>query len=138
MFKKLLSILTNKNFDIFINTIFICPFLYIIEYDWEKYKIIALLLSVFILIKNIIIININYFINKNKKNKSNLINNNFSFILIYSFFKMLIKILFFYIQYKYKFFVKFNTWICGIIYFKYFIILFKKIFNLNVNIIKNK
>lgn len=138
MFKKLLSILTNKNFNIFLNTIFICPFLYIIEYNWKKYKIIALLLSVFILIKNIIIININYFINKNKKNKSNLINNNFSFILIYSFFKMLIKILFFYIQYKYKFFVKFNTWICGIIYFKYLIILFKKIFNLNVNIIKNK
>ncbi len=62
--QKIIDFLLNKKFDNIINYLFICPLLYIIQYDWEKYKIIALLISVFIFIKNILVIN---FLNLLKK-----------------------------------------------------------------------
>jgi hypothetical protein len=128
-FKKLIK---DNDFNSFINKIFIYPLLYFIQYDYEKYKILALFATVFILVKDLINIKLLGLID--------LYNfNNFKFptILIYKFSKMLISIIFFFLQYKFKSFIKYNVWIANIFYLKYFIkLLIPNDFSNNVILLK--
>lgn len=131
MKNKIINVLTNKKFDIFINTLVICPLLYIIDYDWEKYNIIALILAVFIVIKNLLLAKINYNFNKSKSeiNKSNKsFFKKVGITTLYKFCKIIIEIVFFCFQYKYKTIAKYNVWVCGLIYFNYLINFSKKYF----------
>jgi len=111
---SIINILISNKFNLFIEYIFIFPLLYLIQYDYKKYSYITLFISVFILIKHIIILNIMDLFNYKKKNK-------ISFLLIYKLVKMFICIIFFFLQYKYKFLVNYNIWISNIFYLKYFI-----------------
>ena len=109
--QKFIKLILNKKFDNIINYLLICPLLYLIQYDWEKYKIIALVIGVFIFIKNILVIN---FLNLLYKKK-------FSIVLLFKFIKMILGILFFALQYKKKFIADWNIWITNILYFNYVI-----------------
>jgi hypothetical protein len=112
----ILDILKSNNFNTFIEYIFIFPLLYLIQYNYNKFKYIALFLSVFILIKNIIILNILGLLKKKYIRKNKL-----PFLLIYKLIKMFIGIIFFFLQYKYKLLVNYNIWIANLFYLKYLI-----------------
>lgn len=112
----IIDIMTSKKFNSFIEYIFILPILYLIQYDYNKYSHITLFISVFILIKNLILMKITGLLNKNY-----LSNNKLPLVLIYKTIKMFIGIIFFFLQYKYKFAVEYNIWIANIFYLKYFI-----------------
>ena len=126
MLKKLVQILSNKYFNIIINTLVICPLLYVIQYDWKKYHIIAMILAVFILVKELLIIKIQHF---SKDITINIFNITFIFKLV----KLFLTILIFYFEYRNKTIVKYNIWIAGLIYFNYIIKYIKKIFDNNNN-----
>lgn len=111
---RIMKILKSNKFNSFIEYIFILPLMYLIQYDYEKYSFITLFLSVFILIKNILIIKISCLIDNFKQNK-------ITFQLIYKIIKMFVGIIFFFLQYKYKFLVDYNMWISNLFYLKYFI-----------------
>jgi hypothetical protein len=111
-----MKILISNKFNLFIEYIFIFPLLYLIQYDYEKYSYITLLLSVFILVKNIIIMNI-----MGLFKREYFLNNKIPLMLIYKLVKMFIGIIFFFLQYKYKFFISYNIWISNLFYLKYFI-----------------
>jgi len=130
MLKKILLIITNNNFNIFINSLLVCPLMYLIESNWEKYKMIALILTVFIILKNVLILTIQKIVKNNENTKIGI-------YYIYKYIKLILQFLFFYLQYRYKSFVKFNVWICGIYYFNNLIVLINKILKKN-NIIINK
>jgi len=131
MIKKIINILTNKNFDMFTNTLVVCPLLYVIDYDWEKYKIIALILVVFVVIKNLLLIKINYNLNKsqsetNKSNKSFF--KKIGVATLYKLCKIIIQIIYFVFQYKYKTIARYNIWVCGFVYSNYLVDFSKKYF----------
>ena len=113
---SIINILISNKFNSFIEYIFIFPLLYLIQYDYEKYSYITLFLSVFILIKNIIVIKIMGLFKKDY-----IKNNKIPFLLIYKLIKMFIGIIFFFLQYKYKFLINYNIWISNLFYLKYFI-----------------
>jgi hypothetical protein len=113
---SIMKILISNKFNSFIEYIFIFPLLYLIQYDYEKYSYITLLLSVFILVKNIIIMNI-----MGLFEREYFLNNKIPLMLIYKLVKMFIGIIFFFLQYKYKFFISYNIWISNLFYLKYFI-----------------
>jgi len=110
----IMKLLKSNKFNSFIEYIFILPLMYLIQYDYKKYSFITLFLSVFILIKNILIMKISYLTDNFKQNK-------ITFQLIYKIIKMCIGIIFFFLQYKYKFLVDYNIWISNLFYLKYFI-----------------
>lgn len=112
----IIKIITGKKFNLFIEYILILPILYLIQYDYTKYSYIALFIAAFILVKNLILIKITGLFNKNY-----LSNNKFPLVLIYKIVKMFVGIIFFFLQYKYKFAVKYNVWIANLYYLKYFI-----------------
>ena len=117
MFKiSIVKIITDKNFNLLIEYIFILPLLYLVQYDHKKYSIITLFISVFILIKNLLLMKISGLFKKEY-----LSNNPLPLVLIYKMVKMFIGIIFFFAQYKYKFAVKYNVWIANLFYLKYFI-----------------
>ena len=123
---KIIKILKSNEFNSFIEYIFILPLMYLIQYDYEKYSLITLLLSIFILIKNIIVIKLsglfeNDYLRENK----------IPFQLIYKSIKMFIGIIFFFLQYKYKFLVSYNVWISNLFYLKYFIKFITKKYSIN-------
>lgn len=130
--KSIINILSSQKFNLFIEYIFICPLLYLIQYDYNRFSYITLFLSVFILIKNIIIMKITGFFNKDY-----LENNKFPFVLIYKLVKMFIGIIFFFFQYRYKFALEYNIWIANLFYLKYFIKFLSKKYSIN-SIIKLK
>lgn len=123
---KIIKILQSKEFNSFIEYVFILPLMYLIQYDYKKYNYITLILSVFILIKNIILIKINGLFSYDylKKNK-------IPFQLIYKSIKMFLGIIFFFLQYKYKFLVSYNIWISNIFYLKYFVKFLSKKYSIN-------
>lgn len=123
---SILNILTSNNFNCFIEYIFILPLMYLIQYDYNKYKYIALFMSVFILIKNIIILNIIDLFKKNNV-KNDLIQYSFIFRLI----KMFVGIIFFFLQFKYKILINYNIWIANLFYLKYFIKFMSDKYSLN-------
>ena len=123
---SILNILTSYNFNSFIEYIFILPLMYLIQYDYNKYKYIALFMSVFILIKNIIILNLMDLFKKNNI-KNDIIQYSFIFRLI----KMFIGIIFFFLQYKYKILINYNIWIANLFYLKYFIKFMSDKYSLN-------
>ena len=86
---SIINILISNKFNSFIEYIFIFPLLYLIQYDYEKYSYITLFLSVFILIKNIIVIKIMGLFKKDY-----IKNNKIPFLLIYKLIKMFIGIIF--------------------------------------------
>lgn len=112
----IIKIITSKKFNLFIEYILILPILYLIQYDYTKYSYIALFIASFILVKNLILMKITGLFNKNY-----LSNNKFPLVLIYKIVKMFIGIMFFFLQYKYKFAIKYNVWIANLYYLKYFI-----------------
>lgn len=114
--KLIIDIITSKKFNLFIEYVFIIPVLYLIQYDHTKYSYITLFVATFILVKNLILMKITGLFNKDY-----LTNNKFPLVLIYKTIKMFIGIIFFFIQFKYKFAVKYNIWIANIFYLKYFI-----------------
>jgi hypothetical protein len=130
--KSIIDIITSKKFNLFIEYIFIFPLLYLIQYSHKKYSIIALFLAVFILVKNIILMNISGLFNKEY-----LTNNTFPLLLIYKTVKMFIGIIFLFLQYKYKFMIEYNIWIANLFYFKYFIKFISKKYSIN-SVIKLK
>jgi hypothetical protein len=123
---SILKILTSYNFNSFIEYIFILPLMYLIQYDYNKYKYIALFMSVFILIKNIIILNLMDLFKKNNI-KNDLIQYSFIFRLI----KMFVGIIFFFLQFKYKILINYNIWIANLFYLKYFIKFMSDKYSLN-------
>jgi hypothetical protein len=124
MFSKIVNLLNNKLFNKILYMGIICPFLYLIQYDWEKYCLFALLLAVFILIKNMLLFVYDYFIQKENK---------ISFLtIILKLIGGILLIPLFLLQYKYKVFIKFNVWIAGIIYFKYIIDFIDKKYNIKI------
>ena len=128
----IIDILTSNNFNSFIEYIFILPLLYLVQYNYKKYCYITLFLSVFILIKNLIVINImGLFNSEYVKNKS------LGTLLTYKLVKMFIGIIFFFFQFKYKFFINYNIWISNIFYLKYFIKFLSSKYSIN-SIIKLK
>jgi hypothetical protein len=112
----IIDIITSKKFNLFIEYVFIIPVLYLIQYDYTKYSYITLFIASFILVKNLILMKITGLFNKDY-----LTNNKFPLVLIYKTIKMFIGIIFFFLQFKYKFAVKYNIWIANIFYLKYFI-----------------
>lgn len=126
------KIIISNKFNSFIEYIFIFPLLYLIQYDYKKYKNITLLLAVFILVKNLIIIKISGLLNKEYLGQ-----NKMPIQLIYKLAKMFIGIMFFFLQYKYKFAVNYNVWIANIYYLKYFIQFVSEKYSIN-SIIKFK
>lgn len=112
----IIDIITSKKFNLFIEYVFIIPILYIIQYDYTKYSYITLFVASFILVKNLILMKI-----RGLFEKDYLTNNKFPLILIYKTIKMFIGIIFFFLQFKYKFAVKYNIWIANLFYLKYFI-----------------
>lgn len=130
--KLLMNIITSKKFNSFIEYILILPILYLVQYDYNKYSIITLFISVFILIKNLILLKIDGLFNKKY-----ISNNKFHLVLIYKIIKMFIGIIFFFLQYKYKFAVNYNIWIANIFYLKYFIKFIDEKFSIN-SIVKLK
>ena len=131
---SIFQVFTSNNFNYFIEYIFIFPLLYLIQYDYNKYCYITLFLSVFILIKNIIVMKFmglfeKYYI-KNSK---------IPFLLIYKLVKTFIGIIFFFLQYKYKLLVNYNIWIASLFYFKYFIKFISKKYSFNsITKLRNK
>ena len=123
---KIIKILNSNEFNSFIEYIFILPLMYLIQYDYKKYSYITMILSVFILIKNIIVIKISGLLENNylKQNK-------IPFQLIYKSIKMFIGIIFFFLQYKYKFLVSYNVWISNLFYLKYFVKFLSKKYSIN-------
>ena len=113
---EIFNIILSKNFNSFIEYIFILPLLYLIQYDYKKYCNITLFLSVFIFVKNTILMKIEGLLNINY-----LYNNKFPLLLIYKTIKMFVGIIFFFLQYKYKLLVKYNVWIANLFYLKYLI-----------------
>jgi len=113
---SILDILKSNSFNCFIEYIFILPLLYLIQFDYTKYNYIALFVSVFILIKNIIVLNITGMFKKKY-----ILNNKIPYLLIYKLVKMFIGIIFFFFQYKSKLLVKYNIWIANLYYLGYFI-----------------
>lgn len=113
---SIIKVITSEKFNLFIEYTLILPILYLIQYDYTKYSYIAPFVAGFILIKNLILIKIIGLFNKNY-----LSNNKFPLALIYKIVKMFIGIIFFFLQYKYKFAVKYNVWIANLFYLKYFI-----------------
>lgn len=112
----ILDILQCKSFNTFIEYIFIFPLLYLIQYNYNKFKYITLFLAVFILIKNVIVLNIMGLL------KIDYIKNTrVPYLLIYKLIKMFIGIIFFFLQFKYRFLVNYNIWIANLYYLKYFI-----------------
>jgi hypothetical protein len=129
---SIINIISSNHFNSFIEYIFIFPLLYLIQYDYNKYCNIALFISVFILVKNIIIIKLTDLFNL-----KNIKNNKFPILLIYKLVKMFIGIIFFFLQYKYKFLVNYNIWIANLFYLKYLIKYLKSKYSIN-KIYKNK
>ena len=129
---SIVNIIISKKFNLFIEYIFIFPLLYLIQYDYNKYHNIILFLSVFILVKNIILMKIIGLFNKNY-----LSNNKFPLVLIYKTIKMFIGIIFLFLQYKYKFSIKYNIWIANLFYLKYFIKFVSEKYSIN-SIVKLK
>lgn len=127
-----IKIITDKKFNLFIEYILILPILYLVHYDYTKYSYITLFVATFILVKNIILMKITGLFNKNY-----LSNNKFPLVLIYKTIKMFIGIMFFFLQYKYKFAVKYNIWIANLYYLKYFIKFMDEKYSLN-SIVKLK
>ena len=123
---KIMNIITSNEFNSFIEYIFIIPLMYLIQFSYEKYAYITLFLSVFILIKNMITIKIKGLLNNNY-----IKNNKIPIMLIYNFVKMFIGIIFFFLQYKYKFLINYNIWIANLFYLKYFIKFISKKYSLN-------
>lgn len=123
---QIIKILQSNKFNSFIEYIFILPLMYLIQYDYKKYSYITLILSVFILIKNIIIMKINGLFENNYLRQ-----NKIPFQLIYKSIKMFIGIIFFFLQYKYKFLVSYNVWISNLFYLKYFIKFLSKKYSIN-------
>lgn len=123
---EIIKILKSNEFNSFIEYIFILPLMYLIQYDYKKYSYITMILSVFILIKNIIVIKINGLLENDylKQNK-------IPFQLIYKSIKMFIGIIFFFLQYKYKFLVCYNVWISNLFYLKYFVKFLSKKYSIN-------
>lgn len=116
LINPIIKIITSKKFNLFIEYILILPILYLIQYDYTKYSYIALFIAGFILVKNLVLIKITGLFNKNY-----LSNNKFPLVLIYKTIKMFVGIIFFFLQYKYKFAVKYNVWVANLFYLKYFI-----------------
>lgn len=112
----IIDIITSKKFNLFIEYVFIIPVLYLIQYDYTKYSYITLFVATFILVKNLILMKITGLFNKDY-----LTNNKFPLVLIYKTIKMFIGIIFFFLQFKYKFAIKYNIWIANLFYLKYFI-----------------
>lgn len=130
--QNFVEILRDNDFNSFINKLFIYPLLYFIQYDYEKFSTLALFASVFILVKDLINIKLlglfDSFINY--KNK-------FPTILIYKVIKMLIGVIFFFLQYKIKSFSKYNVWIANIFYLKHILeIMLHNDFSDNILLIK--
>lgn len=123
---KIIQILKSNKFNSFIEYIFILPLMYLIQYDYEKYNYIIILLSVFIFVKNIIIAKISGLFESNYLKQ-----NNFPFQLIYKLIKMFVGIIFFFLQYKYKFLVSYNVWISNLFYLKYFVKFLSKKYSIN-------
>jgi hypothetical protein len=123
---QIIKILQSNEFNSFIEYIFILPLMYLIQYDYEKYSYITMILSVFILIKNIIVMKISGLFENNYLSQ-----NKIPFQLIYKSIKMFIGIIFFFLQYKYKFLVSYNVWISNLFYFKYFIKFLSKKYSIN-------
>lgn len=130
--KSIINIIISKKFNLFIEYIFIFPLLYLIQYNFNKYCYIALFISVFIMIKNIILMKIIGLFNKDY-----LSTNKFPLVLIYKTIKMFVGIIFFFLQYKYKFAVNYNIWIANLFYLKYFIKFLSEKYSFN-SIIKLK
>lgn len=128
----IIDIITSKKFNLFIEYVFIIPILYLIQYDYTKYSYITLFVATFILVKNLILMKITGLFNKDY-----LTNNKFPLVLIYKTIKMFIGIIFFFLQFKYKFAVKYNIWIANIFYLKYFIKFLSQNYSLN-SIVKLK
>lgn len=131
-YKMLIKIISSKKFNLIIEYAFILPLLYLVQYNYEKYKILIFVVSVFILVKNILIMKITGLFDKKY-----LLNNKIPFLLIYKIIKMFIGIIFFFFQYKYKFFVCYNVWIANLFYLRYFIKFIKEKYSIN-SIIKLK
>lgn len=129
---SIVNIITNKKFNLFIEYIFILPLLYLVQYNYDKYSIITLFISVFILIKNLLLMKITGLFKKEY-----LSNNPIPFVLIYKMAKMFIGIAFFFAQYKYKFAIEYNIWIANLFYLKCLIQFVSKKFSVN-SIVKFK
>jgi len=123
---KIIKILKSNEFNSFIEYIFILPLMYLIQYDYKKYSYITMILSVFILIKNIIVIKISGLLYNNYLKQNKIL-----FQLIYKSIKMFIGIIFFFLQYKYKFLVSYNVWISNLFYLKYFVKFLSKKYSIN-------
>lgn len=128
MLKKLARLISKDKFNKLINMLIICPLLYLIDYNWEKYHIIALILSVFILIKDLIIIKIQHFSNLDTIKSTSKSYKLFSYSLLYKIIKLFAGVFIFYLQYKSKIYIKYNVWLAGIVYLNYLINYFKKYF----------
>ena len=122
MIKNIIKIINSSKFNNILYLLLVTPSLYLLQFDWKKFKIIALFLSVFILLKDFL-----YLKFKNEKKQLSWI------YIILNFLKTLLNSLFLYFQYKSKFLINFNVWISGYIYFQYIInFLKKKYFEKNI------
>jgi hypothetical protein len=107
---KILLLFNNKYINEIIYSIVIGPSLYLIQYNWEKYNILALFLSVFIIIKELIVMQVDMIANTSTKIKYT--------SMITKFLLNILLIPLFLVEYKLKYYVKLNVWIASLLYFK--------------------
>jgi hypothetical protein len=126
---KIVRVLKNKKFNDFVNLIIVAPSMCLIHYNWEKFNIVCLFLSVFIIIKKILldkILSTHFYLTTNTTSSSiksdiNNFSNKFGFVAIYKFVKVFFEILFYFSQYKFRYIISYNIWISGLIYFYYIV-----------------
>lgn len=97
------NIFNVDRIDSLINLLLITPFLHYIQMDWVRFSIIALVLGVILVIKEILLIFVIY---SKKKSRSSQI--------LWRFINCLIIIPMSYLQFKSKSFVQYNKWFNGI------------------------
>ena len=109
LLNNLTKLLSIEKIDRLVNILIVSPLLHLIQNDWAKFSIVALILGVIIVIKNILMVLVTYSKNKSIKNKS-------SFVL-WKFINSLIVIPISYMQFKYESFTQHNYWIEAITVF---------------------
>lgn len=104
---KLVNLLNDEKVNNLINLLVVSPLLYLIQYDWSKFAIVALILAVFIVVKNILLLVVNYTVNGIKKIKAT---------------RVLLKLVqsavygtIFYLQYKFQEYTKYNKILSAIL-----------------------
>jgi hypothetical protein len=103
LLNNLSKLLTIEKVDRLVNILIVSPLLHLIQNDWAKFSIVALILGVIIVIKNILMVLVTFSKKTSIKNRS-------AYVL-WKLINSLIVIPISYMQFKYESFTQHNYWI---------------------------